>query len=105
MKHESSGYSPFELMLGRKPGLTVDNIFQLDNTSFISTDYVQELQHRMKTAQHIVKRILEQASLKQKSGYDRKASAAILEPGDKVLVKILAFSGPHKLSDKHKPSV
>ena len=40
---------------------------------------------------------IQRAQLKQKSYYDRKATSAELQIGDRVLVKILAFSGPHKI--------
>jgi hypothetical protein len=37
--------------------------------------------------------------------YNKKAKAASLQVGDKVLVKILAFSGPHKLSGKYEQPI
>ena len=37
---------------------------------------------------------------KQKAYYDLKARAARLVEGDRVLIKILAHDGKHKLSDK-----
>ncbi|VDI12112.1 Hypothetical predicted protein, partial [Mytilus galloprovincialis] len=37
---------------------------------------------------------------RQKYNYNKKARSAILQTGDRVLVKILAFDGKHKLADK-----
>ena len=37
--------------------------------------------------------------------YDRKARAAKLEVGDRVVVKILAHEGKHKLSDKRTEDI
>jgi len=37
--------------------------------------------------------------------YDKKATSAELQVEDKVLVRILAFSGPHKISDKYEQEV
>ena len=42
---------------------------------------------------------------KQKAYYDIKARAAKLEPGDRVLVEILAFDGKHKIADKWSEDV
>ena len=35
----------------------------------------------------------------------KKAKASKLEVGDKVLIKVLAFDGPHKLVDKFEEGV
>ncbi|KAL5012677.1 hypothetical protein ScPMuIL_011228 [Solemya velum] len=43
---------------------------------------------------------LDKAQKKQKRHYDLKVRGAFLRQGDRVLVKILAFDGKHKLSDK-----
>lgn len=45
------------------------------------------------------------ARLKQKTGSDKNSSAANLEIGDEVLVKILAIPCPHKLADKYEQSL
>jgi hypothetical protein len=87
MKHESTGFSPFELMFGRKPRLAIDNMFHIDNESFISIDYVKDLKSRMEFAQNIANKNLADARLKQKMNYNKKAKAALLQVGDKVLVK------------------
>ncbi len=42
---------------------------------------------------------------KQKSQFDRKAKASKIAVGDKVLVKILAFDGKHKIADRFEKEV
>jgi hypothetical protein len=60
----------------------------------------QELKHRLKETQDIVKKISNQAKTRQKEFYDRKVKASKLEVGDIVSVKTLAFDGRHKIEDK-----
>ena len=53
----------------------------------------------------MVNRNAAKAREKQKAYYDIKARAAKLEPGDRVLVEILAFDGKHKIADKWSEDV
>jgi hypothetical protein len=39
---------------------------------------------------------------KQKKNYNRKVRGAILNNGDRVLVKIVAYDGKHKITDRWK---
>ncbi|XP_053391952.1 uncharacterized protein LOC123557828 isoform X2 [Mercenaria mercenaria] len=91
-------------MFGRKPVLPVDTLFEKhqDNEGNPSShiEYIENLKKRIKVTQEIVKKNIEKAKVKQKTGYDRKAKAVRIEIGDTVLVKILAFDGKHKISDK-----
>ena len=103
IKHESTGYSPFHLLFGREPRLPVDVAFYLnrDKENDASyTDYITDLQRSIQEAFDRVQINADKARVKQKLTYDIKARAAKLEVGDRVLVKILAFDGKHKLSDK-----
>jgi len=101
-KHESTGYSPFELMFGRKPKLPIDSVFHLDSDikESITSDYVQELQQRLETSHDIANKALKKARQKQKQQFDKKAKATLIEVGDTVLAKILAYEGRHKIADR-----
>jgi len=105
MKHETTGYSPFELMFGRKPRLAIDTMFNNCPDDAISSDYVQEMKVKMERAREIAGKNIQKAQHKQKMYYDKKATSAELQVGDKVLVRILAFSGPHNISDKYEQEV
>lgn len=104
-KHETTKFTPYELMFGRKPRLPIDFLFETP-TNESSSDladpktYVEELKQRIKSTQEAVKKISDQARSKQKHYYDRKAKAAQIKVGDTVLVRILAFEGKHKIEDK-----
>ncbi len=108
-RHETTKISPFELMFGRKPKLPLDTMFE---AAFIGTpsskntrDYIQDLRERMSTTQEIVKKYTEASQKKQKTQFDKKAKASRVTVGDKVLVKILAFDGKHKIADKFEEEV
>jgi len=106
--HESTRYSPYELMFGRKPRLPIDATFEKIRDQTVSKetdDYIKELKERMDTTRKIVQIHTEKAKTKQKKGYDKKAKAVKISVGDKVLVKRLAFDGKHKIEDKYENEV
>jgi transposase InsO family protein len=106
--HESTGVSPFELMFGRKPVLPVDLMFEKETKraeDVSQFEYINQLKEKMRKTQEIAKQCADRARTKQKSQYDKRARATKLEIGDKVLVKVLAFEGPHKLVDKFEEAV
>ena len=102
MKH-----SPFEIMFGRKPKLPIDSLFEqvTENTTRTTKQYINDLKQRMETTRKIVQKHLETSKARQKNYYDLKAKAAKLETGDRVLVKILAFEGKHKIQDRFEDDV
>jgi transposase InsO family protein len=101
-KHHSTGWSPFYLMFGRQPRLPIDLVFGVNNglESENYTSYIENLRNRLGRAYELAIESTRNAQSTQKEIYDIKARAAILEPGDRVLVKALAFEGKHKIADK-----
>ena len=69
------------------------------------TEYVTDLQNRIKETFDVVNRNTAKARQKQKAYHDTKARAAKLRPGDRVLVEILAFDGKHTIADKWSEDV
>lgn len=108
-RHETTKMSPFELMFGRKSRLPLDCMFEAAYVGSSSTkntrEYMDDLKKRMETTQKIVKQWTEESQKKQKIQFDKKAKAAKITVGDKVLVKILAFEGRHKIADKFEEEV
>lgn len=103
-KNDATGYSPFQLMFGRKPRLPVDVIRGLDDPikDVDYKEYVQSVKESLATAYEKASKYATEQHLKNKKLYDKKARATSLEVGDRVLVRRVAFKegGPHKLSDK-----
>nr|KAG5712759.1 hypothetical protein BaRGS_029814 [Batillaria attramentaria] len=106
-RHESTGFSPYELMFGREPRLPVDTVFGLGQTEegVPLTKYVQQLKNRLETAYELALRAADRARQKQKRTYDQKVRGAEIRVGDRVLVKKFAFDGKHKLADKWEEEV
>ncbi|VDH99417.1 Hypothetical predicted protein [Mytilus galloprovincialis] len=65
-----------------------------------STKYAEAMKERLKKAYELASRSAKTAQGRQKEGYDKRARGAILQPGDRVLVKVVAFEGKHKIADK-----
>ena len=103
IKHESTGFSPYILLFGREPKLPIDVAFGLnrnDSKDKTYSDYIADLQNKIKDVFDIENRNANKSRDKQKAYYDLIARAARLLEGDRVLVKILAQDGKHKLSNK-----
>jgi len=105
--HDSTGYTPYFVMFGRHPRLPVDMVFGLDRNegSKNHTAYVADLRQRLQEAYKKATEMASRAQDRQKKNYDRRTRGATLEPGDRVLVRILAFEGKHKLSNKWEEDV
>ncbi|XP_071118592.1 uncharacterized protein [Haliotis cracherodii] len=107
-RHESTELSPFFLMYGRHPRLPVDVAFGLDmepSKSKSINKYTKELRERLSQAYNIASSAATKSRSKQKKYYDLKARAAVLALGDRVLVKVVAFDGRHKLANKWETDV
>ena len=107
--HETTKVSPFELMFGRRPKLPIDATFETGSECRTSTkdtkEYLDDLKQRIRATQEIVMKHTEKAQMKQKGQFDKKAKASKITVGDRVLVKILAFEGKHKIADKFEDSI
>jgi len=103
MRHESTGVSPFFLMFGREPRLPLYIAYGLEGNqeeTHSLTDYVSKMRERLTQAYHIASTAIKKAGVHQKKNYDARVRGAVLNVGDRVLVKVLAFDGKHKLFDR-----
>lgn len=101
-RHDSTGFSPFFLMFGRNPRLPVDVMMGLENPDGEASlpRYVETLRKRLKDAYRLANANAERARKRQKGNFDLKVRGAVLHPGDRVLVKKVAFKGKHKIEDR-----
>ena len=101
--HESIKLSPFEVMFGRKPRLPIDLEYAAiaeETASRTTKDYIQDLKDKLETTRKIVEKHVDKAKAKQKKQYDKRSTPVKLCIGKRVLVKVVAFEGKHKIADK-----
>nr|XP_034334873.1 uncharacterized protein LOC117692026 [Crassostrea gigas] len=102
-KHETTGFSPHYLMFGWNPRLTIDAYLGLEDSQEkvrSRENYAQKLKKRLHYAYKMARGNIGRNSNRYKKNYDHGVRFEKLDIGDRVLVKMLVFSGKAKLSDK-----
>ena len=92
-KHDSTNFTPNELMFRIKLRLAID---EQQSTEY--TDYIQGLKDRIAVAYDLTSKPSRCAQIRQKSHYDKKQRDAVVQPSDRILVKVVAFDGKHKIN-------
>ena len=98
-----TGYSPYYLLLGRRPRIPVDYLFPTLCDSPHQTKMkvsVAAMQKRLKEAFAVARRLTSEEVARQCRYYDRKAGAVALQPGDVVMVRTDGFVGKRKVKDR-----
>ena len=99
-KNDATGFSPFELLFGRKPKLPLDVIFGNAQTPLSRKypDYVKQWKQAMEEAHRIAAEKAGQCAARGRDRYNEKARSSDLQPGDRVLIRNFAEKGgPGKL--------
>ena len=95
-RSQVTGYSPYFLMMGRRPHLPVDLLFptsrQLPKTKGVH-EYVKALHGRLREALKVARISSSQEAARNKRLYDRRAGVVELCPGDKVLIRLDSYKG------------
>ncbi|XP_061593076.1 uncharacterized protein LOC133457765 [Cololabis saira] len=106
-KHEVTGFSPYELMFGRKPRLPVDLAFELpvNDQSMSHSQYVQNLKDSLKESYALCNKNAQKSAERNKLRFDKRVTESSLEPGDRVLVRNVRLRGKHKLADRWEAEV
>lgn len=110
--HLTTGYSPFELVYGRKCNLPslITNSENYDPI-YDYSNYVNQLKQKLKIAHEDTKRQLLEFKKKQKQTYDKKCKEIGVKEGDKVFLKVenrnklqSIFTGPYEVVRIDKPN-
>lgn len=102
-KHESTGFTPYELMFGRQPRLPIDLAFNvtLSNRQQQShSQYVQALKSHLRESYQLASKNAAKVAERNKIRYDQHVTESVLDVGDRVLVRNVRIRGKHKLSDR-----
>jgi len=87
-KHESTGFTPYELVMGQKPRMTIDIV--LGNTSEdrpkheTYVDYVEDLRERLVKSHQIAREHLGTAADRHKQEYDLKVKPRSFQVGENI---------------------
>ena len=107
-RHETTGYSPYYLMFLQQPRLPIDIILNVDpgkqNTQMYPA-LVESMRKRLQHAYDLASSNIKQAQENQKQYFDLKTQGAVLQVGDRVLIRNVAFKGPHKIEDRWQEPV
>ncbi|KAI7814030.1 hypothetical protein IRJ41_006648 [Triplophysa rosa] len=106
-KNEATGYSPYFLLFGREARLPIDvrfgTVLEGENARTYQK-YVETLKTDLQKAYQLASENALKNHQRNKHRYDKKVTCQGVEPGDRVLIRNLAFSGKHKLEDKWNSS-
>ena len=98
-----TGYSPYYLLLGRRPRIPVDYLFptlhDLPHQTKMEVS-VMAMQKRLKEAFAVARCLTSEEVAKQCHYYDHKAGVVALQPGDVVIVRTDGFVGKRKVKDQ-----
>lgn len=113
--HETTGYTPTMLMLGREVSTPLNLMYELPSDMKPSNvhDYVWKLRERLEEAYWYTRQISKQSILRQKKYHDQNVVGKHFTVGDEVLVffpqrkigkspKLMNFwYGPYVIEEKH----
>ena len=102
-RNDATGFSPYFLMYGRHPKLPVDIFLGLEPRELPKRTqhcYAEQLRQRLATAYRLASSHANKVASRNKARYDLNTRAAILQPGDRVLVRVVAPTGNYKIADR-----
>ena len=107
-RHDTTGISPYALMFGREPRLPIDFAFNIEQPTERNkpmSKYIENLKKKLQHSYDLARKMTRKSQDRQKQNYDTKVKGATLQPYDRVLVKIVAFDGRHKIADKWEEDI
>ncbi|GFU59985.1 retrovirus-related Pol polyprotein from transposon 412 [Trichonephila clavipes] len=83
--HETTGYSPSQMLFGRDLRLPADLLFSRPpDAPLAPEEYIEKLEARMEEMHHLARERIGMASEKMKTRYDARATGHDFHEGDKV---------------------
>ncbi|KAI3364957.1 hypothetical protein L3Q82_001123 [Scortum barcoo] len=107
-RSEVTGFTPYELMFGRQPRLSVDLAFGLPvkkEQQKSHSQYVKNLKSHLEESYKIATSSAAKVAEKNKTRFDKHVTPSALDIGDRVLVRNVRICVKHKLADKWEPTV
>uniref|UniRef100_A0A3P8TL91 Gypsy retrotransposon integrase-like protein 1 n=1 Tax=Amphiprion percula TaxID=161767 RepID=A0A3P8TL91_AMPPE len=106
-KNDVTGYSPYELMFGRRPRLPIDLAFGLpvDAQKKSHSQYVSDLKQRLEESFKIATSNAQKNAQRNKAHFDKQVVDSTLDVGDRVLVRNVKLRGKHKLANRWEDDV
>ena len=98
--HSVTGYAPYTLMFGRAPMVPLDQLLNNTYNNF-AENFTQKQADIIRETHKIAKQRLITAAEANKRRYDKRAHAAPLPVGSRVLLKQCAFTERHKLANTY----
>lgn len=102
-KHESTGFTPYELMFGRQPRLPIDLAFNVPlnhRQQHSHSQYVKALKSHLQESYQLATKNAAKVAERNKIRYDKNVTESVLDVGDRVLVRNVRIRGKHKLAHK-----
>ena len=107
-KHDTTGFTPYELMFGRQPRLPIDLAFNVPlnaREQRSHSQYVRSLKDHLQESYQVARKNAAKAAERNKVRFDRRVTESTLDVGDRVLVRNVRLRGKHKLADKWEETV
>ena len=107
-RHDTTGISPYALMFGREPRLPIYFAFNIEQPTERNqpmSRYIENLKKKLQHSYDLARKMTRKSQERQKHNYDTKVKGATLQHYDRVLVKIVAFDGRHKIADKWEEDI
>ena len=87
--HNSTRMSPFEMVYGRKPTLTIDAVIQASTIPYKSAaDYVRDTAQKIANLFDLAQSNIELAQFRQQQHYDRDRTDILYFPGERVWIHV-----------------
>ena len=102
-KHDNTGYSPYFLMFGREARLPIGVCFGVSPDNYSNIDhskYVTGLRQNLQEAYELATTEAQKQAAANKRRYDERVKGSELQPGNRVLVRLVSLKGKHKLADQ-----